>query len=127
MLSPEKRQLIEREGAREIQRFHREIHPTTLASIIDDIRHKVVEEGWFGRQVTGDMATTRLSTDVTCEHSDETSLHRAVYGEDAAGWNGPDNAQQDGRDIHGNPIGPSSPDSSAIDPERVRREPEAGL
>ena len=26
-----------------------------LRQAFDDIRHKVVEEGWFGRQVTGDM------------------------------------------------------------------------
>lgn len=24
------------------------------ATVTDDIRHKLVEEGWFGRQVTGD-------------------------------------------------------------------------
>ena len=29
-----------------------------VASVRDDVRHKVVEEGWYGRQVTGDTTVT---------------------------------------------------------------------
>lgn len=38
-----------------------------FASVVDDIRHKVVEEGWFGRQTTGnitDASTSNLTNDV---------------------------------------------------------------
>ena len=28
-----------------------------VASVRDDVRHKVVEEGWYGRQVTGDTVS----------------------------------------------------------------------
>ena len=27
-----------------------------LRQVLDDVRHRVVEEGWFGRPVTGDLA-----------------------------------------------------------------------
>jgi len=86
MLSPDKRQQIEREGEREIRRFHREVQPTTFASIIDDIRHKVVEEGWYGRQVTGNIAQARDSDDFSLEHGTEIVEHKAVYGEPPTGW-----------------------------------------
>jgi len=35
---------------------HYEAAKPPVASAVDDVRHKLVEEGWFGRQVTGDIA-----------------------------------------------------------------------
>ena len=37
---------------------HYEAAKPHIAEAVDDIRHKVVEEGWFGRQVTGNIAET---------------------------------------------------------------------
>jgi hypothetical protein len=117
MLSPEKRQQIEREGAREIRRFHRDVQPLTFASVIDDIRHKVVEEGWYGRQVTGNIGDARVSHDATHERGSETVEVTSVYGEPPAGW-GAANGPAAGRDIHGNPMEPTPPE---------KKGPEAGL
>jgi len=86
MLSPEKRQQMEREGVSEIRRFHREINPTTFASIIDDIRHKVVEEGWFGRQVTGNIGSARISYDTVHERSHSETETQTFYGGPVTGW-----------------------------------------
>jgi len=108
MLSPDKRQQIERESAREIHRFHRDTQPTTFASIVDDIRHKVLEEGWFGRQVTGNIADARITDDETHEIGEETASYKAVYGEAAPGWRESPQAEG-GLDIHGNPIEPAPP------------------
>lgn len=74
MLSERRLQAVEREAAREMERYHRDVRPTTLASIVDDIRHKVVEEGWFGRQVTENIADVRKSYDESLESGADVSL-----------------------------------------------------
>jgi hypothetical protein len=72
------------------------------ASAADDIRHKVVEEGWFGKKTTGDIAkdpatetpnvnvtntdnstdnSIHSTTNVTHEHSD---LYESVWGAEPA-------------------------------------------
>jgi hypothetical protein len=86
MLSHDKRQQIERVGAREVERFHRDIRPTTFASIIDDIRHKVVEEGWYGRQVTENIGDARDSYDQTHELSHEISDASSLHSGPVTGW-----------------------------------------
>lgn len=35
---------------------HYEAAKPHMAAAVDDVRHKLVEEGWFGRQVTGNIA-----------------------------------------------------------------------
>jgi hypothetical protein len=35
---------------------HYEAAKPHIADAVDDVRHKLVEEAWFGRQVTGDIA-----------------------------------------------------------------------
>lgn len=45
-----------------------------IGRVVEDIRHKVVEEGWFGRQVTGDAppnAAERLGWDMPKQSFDE--------------------------------------------------------
>ena len=86
MLSPEKRQQIEREAVSEVRRYHRQINPTTFSSVIDDIRHKVIEEGWYGRQVTGNIGSASISYDSTHEVSYSENASNTFYGGPVTGW-----------------------------------------
>jgi len=121
MLSPDKRQQIERDAAREIHRFHREVQPTTFAAIVDDIRHKVVEEGWFNRQVTGNIGDTKVSYDLVEERTVGVTEPTDFYGGPVTGWGVDDPGGHD-------PFGPTAHEArqDELRPPEIKG-PEAGL
>ena len=108
MLTPEQRRQIEQDAARDIRRHYREIQPTTFASVIDDIRHKVVEEGVYGKQVTGNISDAKVV---------EAETLYATPASHAPTISSP-SAEASGLDIHGNPMGntprPAEPEAPAI-------------
>lgn len=68
------------------------------ASVTDDVRHKLIEEGWFGRQVTGDTTAQDMPGIADQAPEPETShtphdqtwgkaaTHAEVYGQAPTGW-----------------------------------------
>lgn len=63
---------------------HYEAAKPGVASAVDDVRHKVVEEGWFGRTTTGDIApddkgdgASHLTAGAPHNHS---ALYEQVWG-----------------------------------------------
>jgi len=69
MLSDEEKRRLEVDAAAQMRRYWGDIRAGGLAAAIDDIRARVIEEGWFGRPFYN------LSTAVT----DAMREHR-VYG-----------------------------------------------
>jgi hypothetical protein len=55
---------------------HYEAAKPQIAGAVDDIRHKLIEEGWFGRKVTGDIAEQ-----VTPETKSETATLSPLQSE----------------------------------------------
>jgi len=72
MLSDEEKRRMEAEAAAQMRRSWGDIRANGLAAAIDDIRARVIEEGWFGRPFYN------LSTAVT----DAMREHR-VYGRES--------------------------------------------
>ena len=107
-----------------------------VASAVDDIRHKVVEEGWFGRKVTGDIAepnpaagqktinSTRIDQEFNIDNSTHTTttitqhnhhnLYQSVWGK-----------EPQSSEIYGN--GPAAGPAVAPDTTPSSTDPEAGL
>ena len=92
MLTTEQRAQIEAEGASQVKRHWSEPVIAATGRTLDDIRHKVWEEGWYGRQVTGNVQPVRQAT------------AEEIYGRDAASAAVDLHASTE-RDIHGNPLG----------------------
>ncbi len=65
-----------------------------IASVRDDVRHKVVEEGWYGRQVTGDTVSPTEQEEPAKETEyplhDQTwgkaATHADIYGQAPSSW-----------------------------------------
>jgi len=72
MLSDEEKHRLEVDAAAQMRRYWGDIRAGGLAAAIDDIRARVIEEGWFGRPFYN------LSTAVT----DAMREHR-VYGRES--------------------------------------------
>lgn len=82
-----------------------------LAYAVEDIRHKVVEEGWFGRQVTPS----------TFPRDEPPMSPLNLYGPDGPGIHGPDLPRPGGplaeRGLEGEILGPEgSPARDALPP-----------
>jgi hypothetical protein len=77
-----------------------------VASAIDDIRHKVVEEGWFGRETTGSIELVGNAVDEAAEREKGVA---SFYGLDQAGEQGP---KDPGPDIE-------PPKTPAVETERT--------
>jgi len=72
MLSDEEKRRLEVDAAQQMRRNWGDIRANGLAAAIDDIRARVVEEGWFGR------ASYNLSTAV-----EDAIREHGVYGREA--------------------------------------------
>lgn len=65
-----------------------------IASVRDDVRHKVVEEGWYGHQVTGDTVSQTEQEGPVEERNhplhDQTwgkaATHADIYGQAPPSW-----------------------------------------
>lgn len=57
-----------------------------VAAAVDDIRHKVVEEGWFGRETTGSIELVNNAVDQAAEREKGVA---SFYGLDQAGGQEP--------------------------------------
>jgi hypothetical protein len=95
---------------------HYEAAKPHIASAADDIRHKVVEEGWFGRQTTGNISPWS-APEPTKEEPVASHNHSALYAEI---W-GPEPEQSD---VYGNlnftiDHSPVAGDAPAIEPPKT--------
>ena len=63
-----------------------------VAAAIDDIRHKVVEEGWFGRETTGSIEVVGNAVDPAAEREKGVA---SFYGLDQQGAQGPEEPAPD--------------------------------
>ena len=77
-----------------------------IAAAVDDIRHKVVEEGWFGRETTGSIELVNNAVDQAAEREKGVA---AFYGLDQAGGQDP---KDPGPDIE-------PPKTPTVEPERA--------
>ena len=59
MLTDEQKRMIEMQAAQAIRRSWGGLNGMRARGIIDDIRAKVIEEGWFGKPVTDQLNDMR--------------------------------------------------------------------
>lgn len=60
---------------------HYEAAKPHVAAGVDDVRHKLVEEGWFGRQVTGNIAGPDAPPEPLEETPATQHRHYTLYAE----------------------------------------------
>lgn len=80
---------------------------------MNDIRHKLVEEGWYGRQVTGDYKEPTLSPKPEAPATPEPSTkpEPGIHG------TGPTIIEADFRAVYGEPLNPV--EAPTIEPPKV--------
>lgn len=95
------------------------------ANTSDDLRHKIIEEGWFGRQVTpninaGDMPALAPSP-AQATPANQSNIYSAWGASAQPG------SPHVGKDIHGNPIDRGIHGVGPSDPKPTLHGPEPGL